>query len=383
MKFYYLREFKKDGGFNTLSICERMILSALLTSKINGDDRDLVEIIMNYDNSLDYTPYTSWQNYKDFAVIITNFLKTEKGFISDYISKNCLDVDGKGNRTLHYVSFDYSDLEIKGRHSMTKIACKAFILGCANHAVNDNNDWFEFNISQWSKTAINQRKRTLQEIDDFMTKNNINYELKGNKITIGNKRKQAKAAAVKAEKTAYNKVVEEKKEIKVEEPVEVIETKTTEVEQNSLSIENMRVIDALRLGEERKFTPAIFKRLYTENEIHGDHIKKSFDGLGEMLKREGKNVTMLLRDIVVKYNIDGAALLRTFKNLYKIVKGESLGENWKEIKDNARIEQQAFSNKMCASLTKLYDDVDVDEITYMYVVYYVAKNYGDVLNKEI
>lgn len=175
MKFYYLREFKKEEQFNTLTIMERMILSALLTSKINNDDRDLVEIIMNYEGNLFYTPYTNWQNYKDFAEAISEFLKSSRGHISDYICDNYDKLDEGKNRFLHYVSIEYSDLDIHHKNSMSAIACKAFILSCANHSSNSNNDWFSFNICQWSKYAMNQKKRTLNEIDNFMKKHNIFY----------------------------------------------------------------------------------------------------------------------------------------------------------------------------------------------------------------
>lgn len=187
MIFYYLREFSVENGFNKLSLIERLILSAVLTKRLNNDDRDYVEIIMNFDGSQDYTTYSKWMNYKDFAEAITDFLNAEKGHMSDYILKNC------GNRDLiHYVTIDYSDLAITHKHAMTTIACKAFILSCANHSANDNNDWFSFNLFQWKKTALSQKKRSLEEIDFFMKSHNISYSVDGNKIIIFNKRKQGK-----------------------------------------------------------------------------------------------------------------------------------------------------------------------------------------------
>lgn len=204
MVFYYLREFSVENGFNKISIEERLILSALLTKKLNGDDRDLVEIIMNFDGNIDYTNYSSWDNYKTFTDIISNFLTEAKGHISDHVIKYAED-----RSLLHYISINYEDLKMHQKSSFSNIACKAFILGCANHSCNDNNNWFTFNIQKWNKFAMTHKKRTLEDIDKFMKNFNISYSINGNKIIIDNKKNQmknVKPTIIKEEKSIEKEI---------------------------------------------------------------------------------------------------------------------------------------------------------------------------------
>lgn len=376
MKFYYLREFKKEEGFNNLTIMERMILSALVTSKINNDDRDLVEIIMNYDNNIFYTSYTNWQNYKDFSFAISDFLKNAKGHISDYIIENFDKVDDKGNRVLHYVSFDYDDLEIHHKNSMMSIACKAFILGCANHAVHDNNDWFSFNVCQWSKIAMNQRKRTLQEIDDYMKRHNIFYTLSGNKITIDNKRKQVlqTIAAEEKEKTAKVKLPKTKTPAEpiVEETEETIPEEETVEEVNvnelidDIPFSNIDPDEILDLGEDKRFNFDIFKKLYEYEQDNYQYCTKEYDKIKAQLNGKAPE---LLRKMLKQYNLDINNYLSKYENLSKVYHEEKLGDNWKEIKDNARLEFDTVKANISRGLDNLFDK---NFTAYKFIVYYIA-----------
>lgn len=406
MKFYYLREFRKENGFNKIDLCERMILSALLTSKITGDERDLVDIIMNFDDSQSYTSYTNWKNYKDFAEVITKFLKEEKGYISDFICKHYDDIDEKGNRTFYYVSFDYSDLDIHHKNSMLSIACKAFILSCANHAVYDNNDWFEFNICNWSKYAMNQRKRTLEEINEFMHKHDISYFVQGNKIKIDNKIKQDKNKKVNEEKEIIHNVlskkettvidkIKEEKTIGKSDPVvpeytededivedeEIIEDENNDLDNIIMTEED--IDDILNLGEERRFNIKDLEKIY-QYEENFDHnfIQNRYKEYENYFKSKSKNPADVLRTALNAFkSLDSNNFLTKYKNLNNYINKKFPADKYGETKDLAREELKTLKDKVCASFTKLYDnDNTKNKNCYLLVVFWTLKTHKSTLN---
>lgn len=407
MKFYYLREFRKENGFNKIDLCERMILSALLTSKITGDERDLVDIIMNFDDSQSYTSYTNWKNYKDFAEVITKFLKEEKGYISDFICKHYDDIDEKGNRTFYYVSFDYSDLDIHHKNSMLSIACKAFILSCANHAVYDNNDWFEFNICNWSKYAMNQRKRTLEEINEFMHKHDISYFVQGNKIKIDNKIKQDKNKKVNEEKEIIHNVLSKKETaVKKEEkligkpdPVvpeytedeDIVEDEETN-DLDSLIITEEDIDDILNLDKDKRFKNFKSDRSFTiddlnkiyEYEKNFDHnfIQNRYTKYENYFKSESKKPDKVLQSELNEFELlYPHNFLTKYKNLNNFINNKFTKDKYGDIKDAAREELKILKDKVCVALTKLYDkDKTQNKNVYKFIVFWTLKTHKKILS---
>ena len=75
-------------------------------------------------------------------------------------------------------------------------------------------------------------------------------------------------------------------------------------------------------------------------------------------------------------------LLETRKTYLNILKkgGKNLGNDFKEIKDNARIEYEEVKNKICNGLSALYDD-DVNR--YKYFVLFLFKSHSEFLTLNI
>lgn len=356
MVFYYLREFSIENGFNKLSIEERLILSALLTRKLNNDDRELVEIIMNFNGNIEYTNYTAWDNYKIFDNIITNFLAQAKGHISDYVIKYAED-----RSMLHYISINYDDLNITHKSNFCNIACKAFILGCANHSCNDNNDWFTFNIIKWQKFAMTHKKRTLEDIDKFMKNFNISYSVNGNKIIINNKKKQIK----NIESTSVN---EEKHIVKEEIPTIPVNNNEELDEYTSVKELIIDLKDGLKT-DVKTFNPEFIDKINKAIQIEG---KTYLTEIKDNTLSE-TNKTTLIRKFNDKFFNINEYIKNNCNNLLKVINRQNKGDDWQQVKDNARIEQQNLKIQISNALNKFYtylEDKNCSQINeYTFVIF--------------
>ncbi len=359
MKFWYLREFSKESKLANITVIERLILSALLTAKINDDDRDLVEIIMNFDGALDYSNYQEWNFYKEFAGYISKYMKEAKGHIGDWI------VNNYGNKNIvHRVPIEYSDLEMSYKNTISKVACKAFILGAANHSVNDNNDWFSFNLFHWNKTARLQKKRTIDEINDYAGRHGIFIDIIGNKVTVLNKKSQISKKIEEQEnkpevqkvKKEMNDYVESLKAVK-EEPEE------TDPVMDLTYKPSFEIPSPFDLGDDR-LSKDIVKQ-YIEND--SDKISNS---------RTINNPIIMTFSNTQIYKEYLSKLLRGVnfdKDLVTVYEGGFLqGNDWQNRKNIAEAKIQQIQKKTLSALNKLYDG---DKDTYSTILNYICRTF--------
>ena len=76
--------------------------------------------------------------------------------------------------------------------------------------------------------------------------------------------------------------------------------------------------------------------------------------------------------------------MKKYENLNMCLSGDKLGDNWKEIKDEARIELAALKNHICKKLSNVYDSDETEtKEVYNLIVFYVAISAKKVLTCEI
>lgn len=356
MNFYYLREFSNESKLANISLVERLILSSLLTSKIYNDDRNLVDIIINFDHSLDFSPYQEWNFYKEFIETISKYMKDAKGHIGDWIIENY-----KDKNVIHKVSINYDDLEVSHKDTISKIACKAFMLSCANHSISADESWFSFNLYNWNKSARLQKKRTIEDIERFADKCGVFIEIIGNKVKILNKRAQKhKNKEEQENKEVVQKV---KKEFK-----EISESTKLKIEKES--------------EELLTYTQPSFSKI-------GDALHLDDDNLSKEMVLDYID-TLKMKNNIVEPSEEKTKIYRYFENKFSdlsklkastnkisdeciVYHGDRIkGDDWQTRKATAEENLKKIQNKILKFLTKLYDQ---DKKTYKIILDYVCQTY--------
>lgn len=156
------------------------------------------------------------------------------------------------------------------------------------------------------------------------------------------------------------------------QPEPVVEEKNNDI--INLDVKNMTVAEAIQLGENRRFNPDIFKKILEEDSLRPGWIKKMYEKSKSIINEQGYQPSKVLTSAIKKCDIDIHVLLKKYDNLSKVIKNEKLGDNWKEIKDEARLEYAELLEYLAAKFTKLYDcKYDI----YLFVLFYIMNEHKE------
>ena len=370
--------------FNNLDIDERIFLSAFLTYMVQTEGvktkdvkNNLYDIVFNFNNDFKKQP----SYYKNFMDVISSFLKSKVhylAYIIDYYNEI------KDNKTIIYrTQLNRSEMDLlysmQFRCSYSSMFNVLYIMGVAKSNV-CTKKLNKIPLSRFYKDSVSMSKKRATEI---MEKLNLKYQIYEDNVYFGNGFEiELDEKYYSDEKKQYQKDITEEdilssfnkeyNEEEIETYKEIIETVKAEpvIEENndyagedfSAPVENIDSI--LDIGDGH-FKWEIFEKLNDFNHNEPYSIETEYAKMKEKFPEiTGKALSALL----VKYSLDINALVRKNENIFKIYKGEQLGENWKEIKDNARVEFLNIQNIVCKNLSKLYDN---NYEIYKYIVLYL------------
>ena len=397
--------------FGSLDIDERIFLSAFLTYVIQNEGVsgklpliNLYDVVFNFNQNKRYI--TSYhQNYID---VISNFLRTHAHFVA-YIIDHYKEI--KENKTTIYrTQLNRSEMNLlytlKFQRSFRSLLNVLYIMGVAK-AATCTHKLNKIPLSRFYKDSVSMSKKRVAEI---FNKLDIEYKILDDMVFFGN------GFNVELSEQFYSN--EKKDYDKIQKEMEILLSFGCKNDENKEAakqvyeeIKNEDVISfkacMKELKEQEKNTPNIDKMFEETEETDDDdyagedfaapvedidsiidigdgHFKwETFEKLNDFnhnepysleteyakMKEKFPKITgKALSALLVKYSLDINTLVRKNENIFKIFKGEQLGENWKEIKDNARVELLNIQNAVCNGLSKLYDN---NYEIYKYIVLYL------------
>ena len=220
-RFAYLREFvTKDGfDFSTLSLQQRLFMSAVLTKYRYGDRRTLAEIIFN-----DERVYSKPSAFIDYDNLITSVIEDELGAMTDYIKKNAsrLDEERKSDKaedryyikainietskihTLKHTGGRVGEAEARAgeRPGISQLSWKAFAVAASLSKIGVT-QWRMLPIYNWLTAYVTSEK--LAKTNKTVLKRNIEKWLKVAEIS-GEFDKDVFIVDTKDYQTSYKKL---------------------------------------------------------------------------------------------------------------------------------------------------------------------------------
>lgn len=424
-KFQFITSFEKKEIFNTkgekiiidfgtLDIDERIFLSSFLTYVVQNDgagkkinSSNLYDIIFDFNS----TKKRKAGFYDAFISSISEFIRTKPHFISYIIDYYDEVIDNKS--TIYRTQLNRSEMELlyefEFRKSYKSLNNVLYIMGVAKSNITSR-FLNKISFDRFYKTSP---KLTQQRIEDIMEKLKVPYHISTKKKTLyfGNefgvildekfysedKKNYLEQLNENEIISSLNKKTEEetpaevKKEIVKEAPVkqeivkqEPVKEETQENNPLNFDVSKMTIKEALYLGENRPFTMGIFKKLYEKDQEKTGWLGDTFEGLKNILTKKGLNPIDIIRKNIIKFDLDLTSIVKKYENLNMCLSGNKLGDNWKEIKDEARIELEALRNHICKKLSNVYDSDETEtKPVYNLMVFYVAISAKKVLTCEI
>lgn len=389
---------KSELDFSILSIEHRIMLSSYLTLLSRSDNQqdklDLYEIIFNF-NKNKRNIKTSYHD--KFIKDLSEFLKSNPEYFS-FIKHNFDAI--KDNKTLIYrQQINQTEMDLvyslkcqKNYHSLMNIL---YIVGVAKQNI-VTKFLNKINLNRFYPTS---KILSEQRVHDIFAKLNelsaapISYKITKDTVYFGNGFKvEDDEKYFTEEKNEYLNQLEEEeiikslsminveKEIKktkvvcdppiediIEEPEEkpVLEVNANELI-DDIPFSNIDPDTILDLGEDKRFNFDIFKKLYEYEQDNYQYCTKEYDKIKAQLNSKAPE---LLRKMLKQYNLDINNYLSKYENLAKVYRGEKLGDDFREIKDNARLEFDTVKANISRGLDNLFDK---NFIAYKFIVYYIA-----------
>ena len=426
-KFQFITDFSKkqiiiDGkqyeiDFGSLSIPERIMLSSYLTYLCNnGDDintvpqKNLYNIIFNFNGNKNNRKTSYEQSFlDDLSKFIAN-----NAYMFAYIKMHYKDIiDEKTEIYRQQLNHTEMDLlySLKFQRNYNSLMNVLYILGVSKQnipslALNkiELRDIYS-NVTQAKKRIIEifekinsvSKKKVkyefigttvsfkpgfkMDENEDFFSDKKKEY-LKNEKIKdflFNNKEEEPEP--LYNIKNIYAKTEEE---TPMEDKQEPVKEETQEDNSLNFDVSKMTIKEALDLGENRPFTMGIFKKLYEKDQEKTGWLGDTFERLKNTLTKHGFEPTDIIRKNIIKFDLDLTSIVKKYENLNMCLSGNKLGDNWKEIKDEARIELESLRNHICKKLSNVYDSDETEtKPVYNLIVFYVAISTKKVLTCEI
>lgn len=287
-KFYYIRDFSNELGFDNLSIIERLMLSSTLTKYLDRDDRDSADIIFDAVKEPGCA-YRNWISYRDFVAADDRIKQSKRCFLYD----NVIRTAEKDPKQLHYIKIDIASLNVDGRNSLINIAWRAFAIAASSHSVNDNNDWFDLDVMEWTAKAATHYKRTLQEIEAFLAENEIHAQLIGRRIVrIFNKKQQD---AAKNSGHPYLIINDDRLRPSAHQPKKEEAKPVAEEAEDELDDDEKEWLDnekSLSVDEHIESEPSIFK--YDDSDDLSKYTHEDWKKLYEAKREKHKNMSRII-----------------------------------------------------------------------------------------
>lgn len=404
---------KSELDFSMLSIEHRIMLSSYLTLLSRNDNKqeklDLYEIIFNF-NKNKRNIKTSYHD--KFIKDLSEFLKSNPEYFS-FIKHNFDKI--KDNKTVIYrQQINQTEMDLiyslkcqKNYHSLMNIL---YIVGVAKQNIVTK----FLNKIKLNRFYPTSKILSEQRVHDIFAKLNelsavpISYKINKDAVYFGNgfKVEEDEKYFTDEKKEYFNQLEEEEifkslSVINADEEIQktkvvcepsadniIKETeKETILEEETVEdipeVEIETLDNILDLGEDKHFSFDIFKKLYEYEQDNYQHCRKEYNKIRERLnekendKEDDKEdvnphtckADIALRKILEVYELNINDYLSKYENLAKVYNGKNLGDNWKEIKDNARLEFNAVKTGISRELDKLFD---VNVSAYKYAVYHLA-----------
>lgn len=434
-KFQFITDFSKkqiiiDGkqyeiDFGSLSIPERIMLSSYLTYLCNNGDnistvpqKNLYNIIFNFNGNRNNRKTSYEQSFlDDLSKFIAN-----NAYMFAYIKMHYKDIIDEKTE-IYRQQLNHAEMELlyslKFQRNYNSLMNVLYILGVSKQnipslALNKIELRYIYsNVTQAKKRIIEifekinsvSKKKVkyefigttvsfkpgfkMDENEDFFSDKKKEY-LKNEKIKdfLFNNKEEEQEPLYNI-KNIYAKTEEEPTaEVGEETPVEVKQEPVKEEtqEDNSLNfdVSKMTISEALYLGENRPFTMGIFKKLYEKDLEKTGWLGDQFESIKNTLTKHDLNPTDIIRKNVIKFDLDLPSIVKKYENLNMCLSGNKLGDNWKEIKDEARGELESLKNHICKKLSNVYDsDESKSKTVYYLIVFYIAISAKKTLTYEI
>lgn len=397
-RFQFILEFSNQSGLSDISVKQRVILSAYLTALtkgITGNKKNLFDLVFNFDQTIRKDKITKTTYYEKFITDLSALL-LKKPDLFPYIKNNAEKLNENGKTVIYRSQIDQNEYSLirQSKNTYESFMTKLYMIGVSknNRITKLNNiSIFEFsndkiNVSRVRKLADKFLKEAGLDSDLFDSKNKM-FQFYRNKKS-GKQTKTEKVDKIEeiAEQYSEHKTPIIPEDSKLSDNVISENMEEVEDDQGAFDFENVAKVDDiiakyderpqvyLDLGEQRRFSPELFDRAISYEDEHPGYFDERF----EKAKTHFSNckIQELNRELIDDGKFSVQKLLSEYSNLFMVVRGGDLGQNWKQIKDAARTEQVQMKELLSIKFTKLYDrNIEM----YWYIVWFILKNHKKAL----